>query len=295
FFKSIKFALLPANPCLFTNQVKNLECFVNVYKLITTEFCMENIGELNCLLGVKLLRFNDKALYLGRSILCNQLLKINKLLFNCIFFFLIQILLSVSSSFNFLRCARLSQPHPLLCSVPITLVVSQKETLCVLDFYRLEPGIVAWFSVEIWLTYLLGLTASCRSTNLNNWYDLFFKSFPHFSLLFYSPYLFSLPGSNRIRFFLVFFPLAKTVPGSHLLFHNTHSKELGKCISKAEMEKLKFNRKTRGDDYEKVRKSKNTSNLLIPLLGATTSLLLAGYLGFDFAVTCCYWDLAVFA
>lgn len=80
FFKSINFAPSPADPCLFTSQVSGWECFVHVYvddmviispdvnrfkKLISKEFRMEDLGELNHLLGVRVLRVNKKALFLS--------------------------------------------------------------------------------------------------------------------------------------------------------------------------------------------------------------------------------------
>jgi hypothetical protein len=69
FFTSINFSPSPADPCLFTSQVPQWECFVHTYvdnmiiishnvgrfkKLISARFCMEDLGEAKHILGIKL-------------------------------------------------------------------------------------------------------------------------------------------------------------------------------------------------------------------------------------------------
>ncbi|PLW24325.1 hypothetical protein PCASD_06555 [Puccinia coronata f. sp. avenae] len=82
FFASTNFTPSPANPCLFVSQIAGWECFVHVYvddmiiishdvscfkKLISAKFCMEDLGEAQYILGIKLTRSSNKQLLLNQE------------------------------------------------------------------------------------------------------------------------------------------------------------------------------------------------------------------------------------
>jgi hypothetical protein len=82
FFLSIDFQPSPADPCLFTSTVPDWECFVHVYvndmiiisnnvnrfkKLISSKFCMEDLGEANHILGIKISRPSASKLLLTQE------------------------------------------------------------------------------------------------------------------------------------------------------------------------------------------------------------------------------------
>jgi hypothetical protein len=82
FFLSIDFIPSLADPCLFTSQISDWECFVHVYvdnmiiishnvdwfkKLISARFCMEDLGEAQHILGIKLTRQGKQKLLLNQE------------------------------------------------------------------------------------------------------------------------------------------------------------------------------------------------------------------------------------
>jgi hypothetical protein len=89
FFLSVKFNPSPADPCLFVSAVPGWECFVHVYvddmviispdvdrfkKLISSKFRMEDLGEAQHLLGIKLDRFAPDRMFLSQKSYTAQIL-----------------------------------------------------------------------------------------------------------------------------------------------------------------------------------------------------------------------------
>jgi hypothetical protein len=87
---SINFSPSPADPCLFTSQVPDWECFVHVYaddmiiishdvnrfkKLISKKFRMEDLGKAQHILGIKLTRLGDKQLLLNQETYTRSILE----------------------------------------------------------------------------------------------------------------------------------------------------------------------------------------------------------------------------